>query len=134
MSMLPGGGVDPPPRDDDLRRLESRIDARLQEVNARLVLNDGRFAAITDRVNQADRRADALSARVDARLRAIDLRFDAIGHRLDASDARMADTRDRLLDEIRTSRSQHSRTTLLGFAGSTMVMATLSLGTMIVAI
>ncbi|HEY8545457.1 MAG TPA: hypothetical protein VIL36_10435 [Acidimicrobiales bacterium] len=133
MSMLSGGGADPPTK-DDLRQLESRIDARLQEVNARLVLNDGRFAAITDRVNQADRRADALSARVDARLRTIDQRFDAIDQRLDTYDARMADTRDRLLDEIRVTRSHHSRTTLLGFAGSTAVMATLCLGTVVVAI
>lgn len=133
MSMLPGGGVEPPSR-DDLRRLESRLDARLQEVSARLVLNDGRFAAISDRVTQSDRRSDALSSRVDARLRTIDERFDTIDHRLDASEIRMAETRDRLLDEIRTSRHQHSRTTLLGFAGSTVVTATLCLGTVVVAI
>jgi len=132
--MLPGGGVGPPPRDDDLLRLESRIDARLQEVSARLVLHDGRFAAMTDRVNQADRRADTLSSRIDVQLRSIDHRFDAVDKRLDASEARMLDTRDQLLGEIRTSRDQHSRTTLLGFAGSTVVTATLCLGTVVVAI
>jgi hypothetical protein len=133
MSMLPGGGVEPPTR-DDLRRIESRLDARLQEVSARLVLNDGRFAAISDRVNQSDRRTDALSSRVDARLRTIDQRFDAIDLRFDASEKGMADTRDRLLDAIRISGQQHSRTTLLGFAGTMMITATLCLGTVVVAI
>lgn len=131
--MLPGGGVDPPTR-DDLRRIESRIDAQMQEVSARLVLHDGRFAAMTDRINQADRRADAMSARIDARFRTVDRRFDSVDDRLDRSDARLTDTRDTLLDEMRTSRHQHSRTTLLGFAGSTVVMATLCLGTVVITI
>jgi hypothetical protein len=106
----------------------------MQEVSARLVLHDGRFAAMTDRINQADRRADAMSARIDARFRTVDRRFDSVDDRLDRSDARLTDTRDTLLDEMRTSRHQHSRTTLLGFAGSTVVMATLCLGTVVITI
>ena len=133
MSMLSGGGVDPPNR-DDLRRLEARLDARLQEVNARLVLNDGRFAAMADRIHQTDRRVDSLSARIEPRLRSMERRFDAIDTRLDLTDARMVDTRDQLIGEMRESRSQHARTTLLGFAGTSVVTATLCLGTVVVAI
>lgn len=131
--MLPGGGADPPTR-DDLRRIESRIDAQMQEVSARLVLHDGRFAAMTDRINQADRRADAMAARFDARFRTIDRRFDTVDDRFDRSDARLTDTRDTLVDEIRVGRHQQSRTTLLGFAGSTVVMATLCLSTVVITI
>lgn len=75
--MLPEGGASPPTR-DDLRRLEARTDTRLQEVNARIVLHDGRFAAMGDRINQTDRRTDALSARLDSRLRGIDRNFGDI--------------------------------------------------------
>ena len=62
----------------------ARIDARLQEIHARWVLHDGRFAAFGDRVNQTDRRFDALSARIDSRMRAVDGRFTSIELRLDA--------------------------------------------------
>lgn len=86
--MLPGDSSVPPTR-DDLRRLEARLDARLQEINARLVMHDGRFAAMGDRVNQADRRNDALSARVEARMRSMDRRFDTIDIRLDVLAAQL---------------------------------------------
>lgn len=130
--MLPGGGADPPTR-DDLRRLEARFDARLQEVNARIVLHDGRFAAMSDRIHQSDRRTDALSARIDSRLRSIDRRFDGVENRLDNTDARVQETQDRVLDELRGSRRQNTMTTLLGFAGSTAVTA-LCFGTFVVLI
>jgi len=129
--MLPGGGAEPPTR-DDLRRLELRLDARLQEVNARVVLHDGRFAAMGDRINQNDRRSDALSARIDSRLRSMDRRFDGLETHLDTTDARMQDTSDRLLHEVKASRRQQNRMTLLGFAGSTT--ATLCFGTLVVLI
>lgn len=131
--MLPGGSAEPPTR-DDLRRLELRLDARLQEVNARVVLHDGRFAAMGDRINQNDRRSDALSARIDSRLRSMDRRFDAVETRLDTTDARVQDTRDRVLDEVKASRRQQNRMTLLGFAGSTATTATLCFGTLVVLI
>jgi len=131
--MLPGGGVDPPTR-DDLRRLEARFDARLQEVNARIVLHDGRFAAMGDRINQTDRRCDALAARIDSRLRSMDRRFDGMENRLDNTDARVQETQDRVLDELRGSRRQNTKTTLLGFAGSTVVTASLCFGTFVVLI
>ena len=83
MSMLPGNGGAVPPTRDDLRRFEARLDSRLQEINARLVLHDGRFAAMGDRSNQTDRRSDALSARTDSRIRSMDRRFDTIENRLD---------------------------------------------------
>jgi len=131
--MLPGGRADPPTR-DDLRRLEARLDARLQEVNARIVLHDGRFAAMGDRINQTERRTDALAARIDSRMRSIDRRFDGVESRLDSTDARVQQTQDRLLDEMRGSRRQSTRTTLLGFAGSTAVTASLCFGTLVVLI
>lgn len=83
--------ADPVPR-HELRRLEARLEARLQEVNARIVLHDGRFAAMGDRINQTDRRSDALSARVDSRLRALDRRLDAIEARFDAIEAHLGAT------------------------------------------
>jgi len=84
----PAGAADPVPR-QELRRLEARLEARLQEVNARIVLHDGRFAAMGDRINQTDRRNDALSARIDSRLRALDRRLDAIEARFDAIEAHL---------------------------------------------
>lgn len=55
-----------------------RVEARLQEVNARLVLHDGRFAAAGDRVNQADRRLETLSSRLNERLATVTRRADAL--------------------------------------------------------
>jgi len=82
VNLPPGGGADPVTR-DDLRRLEERFDARFQEIKARIVLHDGRFAAMGDRINQTDRRCDALGARVDSQLRSMDRRFDGVETRLD---------------------------------------------------
>jgi hypothetical protein len=131
--MLPGGGAEPPTR-DDLRRLEARLDARLQEVNARVVLHDGRFAAMGDRINQTDRRCDALSARIDSRLRSMDRRFDTVETRLDTTDIHLQDTRDRVLDEVKSARRQQAKMTMLGLAGSTATTATLCFGTLVVLI
>jgi len=111
MALLPPDISGSPPSRDDLRRLEARLDSRLQEVNARIVLHDGRFAAMGDRVNQSERRSDALSARIDSRLRSIDSRlrsidrrFDGVGNRLDHADDRLQETRDSLHDDILVSR------------------------------
>lgn len=82
--------------DDELRLLEARLDARLQEVNARIVLHDARFAAMGDRINQTDYRGDSLSARIDSRLRGIDSRLDHI-------ELRIQQYRDLLHDELITS-------------------------------
>lgn len=46
-------GTSTGPSADHVRRLEARFDARLQEVHARIVLHDGRFAAMGGRVNRA---------------------------------------------------------------------------------
>jgi chromosome segregation ATPase len=96
------GGADPVPRHEQ-RRLEARLEARLQEVNARIVLHDGRVCR-DGRPGQPGRSTgDALSARVDSRLRALDrrldaieARFDAIKAHLDATDARVTTIRGRL--------------------------------------
>ena len=77
------GDADPVPR-QELRRLEARLEARMPDVNARVMLHDGRFAAMGDRLNQTDRRSDALSARLDSRLRGLDRRLDSVEARLDA--------------------------------------------------
>lgn len=100
--MVPGGSSVPPTR-GDLRKVEARLDARLQEINARLMLHDGRFAAMGDHINQADRRSDALSARVDARLRSMDRRFDTIESRLDVLTPARCD-RARLRRDQRSNR------------------------------
>ena len=96
---------------DDLRRFEARMDARLQEVNARLVMHDGRFAALADRLSQTSRRADVLSDRVDSRLRSIDRRFAALDTRLDATDTRSGKARDQLIDALRDHNSAVARRT-----------------------
>ena len=80
-----------PPTFDDLRRLEARVDARLHEITARLVMHDGRFAAMADRITQTDRRADALSARIDGQFRSVDRRFDALETRIDITEARIVE-------------------------------------------
>ena len=104
MAVLPPDISGSPPSRDDLRRLEARLDSRLQEVHARIVLHDGRFAAMGDRINQSERRSDALSARIDSRLRSIDRRFDGVENRLDHADDRLQETRDSLHDDILVSR------------------------------
>ena len=81
----PAGDGDEPVSRDDLRRVEARLEARLQEVFARLVLHDGRFAAMSDRVSQADRRADTFRSRLDSELAVVDRRFDGLDSRLDST-------------------------------------------------
>lgn len=129
--MLPGGGAEPQNR-DDLRRLEARLDARMQEVSARLILHDGRFAAVGDRIDQTDRRCDALSTRIDSRLRGIDRRFDNVEHRIETTDARVQQTQDRVLAELKISQRRQTTTTIAGFACSTA--ATLCFGSLMVLI
>ena len=114
------------PSTDDLRRLGARLDARLQEVNARIVLHDGRFAAMSDRINQTDRHADALSARIDTWMRSIDRRFDTADNRLDWQDERHQEVLDRLNDIERAPWWSHRRTGPL--AAIVAVMALLVAG------
>lgn len=116
---------------DDLRRLEARVDARLHEIIARLVLHDGRFAAMGDRIDQSNRRADVLSARIDARLLSIDRRFDAPDTRIDLTDARVVDARDELTDALRDYNRALSRTTLVGLALTCVVTAALGILTVV---
>lgn len=117
---------------EDLRRFEGRLDARLQEIAARLVLDDGRFAALTDRLNQSNRRHDVIAARFDSRVRSIDNRLDALDTRLDAADARYLDVRDQLLDALRTNNAAMTRRTLLMLALSSAVTA--AAGTLVIAL
>lgn len=115
----------------DLRRVEARIDARLHEVVARLVFHDGRFAAMGDRIDQANRRADVLSPRIDARLLSIDCRFDALDTRMDLTDARVVEARDELADALRDHNRALSRTTLVGLALTCVVTAALGILTVV---
>lgn len=115
----------------DLRRLEARIDARLHEIMARLVLHDGRFAAMGDRIDQSNRRADVLSERIDARLLSIDRRFDALDTRIDLTDARAGEARDQLTDALRDHNRAVSRTTLVGLALTCVTTAGLAILTVV---
>lgn len=122
--MTPTNGQ-PPATGDDLRRLEGRIDALLQEVIARLVLLDGRFAATTDRLNQLDRRADSFAARMDARFGAINARFDSLDTRHDHLDARNADLRAYAKELVSDYRAAMVRATVIGVAGTLVVNASM---------
>lgn len=126
MSMRAGSGAVPATR-DDLRGVEVRLDSRLQEVAARLVLHDGRFAAMGDRVNQADRRNDALSARVESRHKAFDRRFDAVDYQIEQAKGELRDEMRRLSRELDSCRHLLSRlTTALVAVGWVIVIAGLA--------
>jgi hypothetical protein len=127
MSMPPGGDMDPPSK-DDLRRLEARIDARLQHVSVRMGVYDRQYSVLGERIDQLDLRCDLLSARIDSRLHRIDQRFDSVESRLETSDGHMQE----MLHEVKAGRKYHSRMTMLGVAGSTFTTAALCFGTLVV--
>lgn len=137
--MLPGGGTEPPTR-DELRQLEARIDARLQQVNAKLLLHDGQIAEATGAVERVDRRVDVMSERVESRFRSLNERFNSVESRLDLSDARQQSTHNLVIDlvgEVRNSRrlqARQARLTMAGVAGGSLASATLSIGAMVVLI
>ena len=114
----------------ELRQFEARLDARVQEIAARLVLHDGRFAAMTDRLNQAGRRADALAARIDSSFDAVDRRFDSLDTRLDTADARLANTHDELVDLVYGHRAALRRTMILGLTATFLAGGLLAAGTL----
>ena len=128
MSTHPVDGSAPASR-DDVRRFETRMEARFQEVNARLVLHDGRFAAAGDRINQSERRADALSARVDSRFRATDRRFDALDVRLEVLDARIVEWRNEAAALMAENRAAMVKATVWGVASTVLINALLIGGT-----
>lgn len=125
--MPPGGDPEPLTR-DDLRRLEARVDARLQWVHERMGVFDRQRSVLGERVDQLDLRCDMLSARVDSGLHRMNERFDAVESQLDRSHGNMRE----MLDEVRAGRKYHSRMTMLGVAGSTFTTAALCLGTLVV--
>jgi hypothetical protein len=127
MSMPPGGDPEPLTK-DDLRRLEARVDARLQWVNDRMGMYDRQHSVLGERIDQLDLRCDMLSARIDSRLHRIDQRFDAVDTRLETSDGHMRE----MLHEVKAGRRYHSRMTMLGVAGSTFTTAALCFGTLVV--
>lgn len=137
--MLPGGGTEPPTR-DELRQLEARIDARLQQVNAKLLVHDGQIAEVTGAVERVDRRVDVMSERVESRFRSLNERFNSVDSRLDLSDARQQSTHDLVVDlvgEVRTVRRMQGRQaklTVASVAGTSLATATLSIGAMVVLI
>lgn len=134
--MHSGGGTEPPTR-DELRQLEARLDARLQQVSARLVLHDGQITKMGTDIEFIDRRVEVLSERVESRFRSLDERFNSVESRLDVSDTRQRDTHDRvldLLDEVRVSRRHQAKLTMAGVTCSSVATATLCVGAMVVLI
>ena len=129
--MPPGGDAEPLTR-DDLRRLEARLDARIQEVRGRVVVQDGRVTAMGERIDQVDRRCDVLSERIDIQFRRVDHRFDAVEARFDHNDARMEEMLGDVKGEVRAGRRHQTRMTMLGVAGSTFTTAALCFGTLVV--
>lgn len=111
---------------DDLRRLEARVQARLAEVAAWPVLDDGRFAAMTDRLDQADRRADSLAARLDSGLGTIADRVEGLGNRHDLLDTRLADLRTSTVALLRCYRTATTRATVVGIAAAIVLNAVIS--------
>lgn len=122
----------PAPQDpgEELRQVEARLEARIQEIAARLVLNDGRFAALTDRLNEAGRRADATATWMDSSFATIDRRFDTLDTRLDTADTRLTDTHHQLIDRMREHRAALGRTTILGLTATFLATGLLIASTM----
>lgn len=117
---------------EDFLRFEARLNARLGELMARLVLHDGRFVALTDRLNQHDRRADATSARVDAHFDAVDARFNRVDARHDLLNAKITDWYENSTAELKHHIHAHRRTTLIGFAVTTTINTLMCLATILI--
>ena len=111
---------------DRLRRHEARVDAHFQDVQARLVLQEGRFAAANDRLRQADRKLDVASARTDRRLQDLDHQANALHGRLDALDRRADEWHRALIDRLNADRRATTHHTLLCIA--TTIAGTIALG------
>lgn len=100
MSMLPGIGWADVATKDDIRRLEERIEARM----------DARFA-----------RVDARFSGVDAQLAGVDGRFTDLASRIDA---RFHESRARFDKSLR----EQTRTLMLGLVGGMFTVASVCLG------
>lgn len=122
-----------PPTHDALQHLESRVTAHIDEINARLVLGDGRFSALTDRINQTERRADTAAARFDSRFTSIDRRLDHYDLRIGRLNSAITRMENEVTDEIQAAVQAVRRTTIIGFAVSSTIMAAVSLITLLVA-
>jgi hypothetical protein len=127
MSLPPGGDAELITR-DDLRRLEARLDARIQGVGSRVTEHDGRLAVLSERADHLDRRCDILSERIDIQFRRVDDRFDMVDARLD----RVEDLIGEVRGEFRAGRRHQTKMTMLGVAGSTFTTAALCVGTLVV--
>lgn len=119
------------PAEERLRRHEARVEARFQEVYARLVLQEGRFAAANDRLGQADRKLDVLAARADRHLQDLDHQANALHGRLDTLDRRADDWHRELIDRLNADRRATAHATLLCIA--TTIASTVALGLMALA-
>lgn len=120
MSLLPDR--DGPPSREEIRHLETRVDARFQAVNARFSTIDRRFTGVVHRIDELEHQSGSLVERFDARFRSMEGRFDA-------TDARIDLIQDKVALQFDRTRRDLGRMLLFGIAGSTASTATLCLGT-----
>jgi hypothetical protein len=130
MSLLPPQG-DGPPSKEDLRQLESRVDARFQAVNARFATIDRRFTSVVHRLDEIEHGMESLIQRFDSRIRSLEGRFDATDARIDLMHDNMALRIDQGLNQTKRFTS---RVMLTGMAGCTLSTAALCFGTVAIAI
>jgi hypothetical protein len=125
MSLLPPVGWADVATTHDLDQLESRLDMRLvatrQDIDAKFEAVDHRFAAV-------DHRFDVLAADIDARFAAVDRRFEELESRLDlrfeAVDHRFDALEHKILGQLHRSQ----RELMLAMVGALATMASLFLG------
>lgn len=86
-----------------------------------MVLHDGQFAALSDRINQSTRRTMVLDTRIESC-------FDTIDRRLEQRDTRVAQTNDRAT-ETTTEVTEAMRAALV----ATMIVTGICLATVVVA-
>ena len=110
---------------DDMRRLEARFHAWLAELAAWPALHDGRFAALTGRLDEADRRADSLAASLDSGLDTIADDFDGLDSRSDRLESRITDLRTSTVAMLRGHREATTRATVIGLAVTVSLNAVL---------
>jgi hypothetical protein len=132
MSLLPDR--DGPPTRDEIRHLESRVDARFKAVNARFSTIDRRFTSVVARIDEIEAQSATSGERLDDRLRAMEGRFDArfrsMEGRFDATDARIDLIQDRVVVQFDRTRRDLGRMLMVGIGVSTASTATLCMGTM----
>lgn len=95
-----------------LEHSESRMMARMDQLDARMDRLDARMDQLDTRIDRLDTRIDRLDARIDqldARIDQLDTRVGQLGGRIDQLDSRMdrLDTRvDQLGEDIRATESR----------------------------